>query len=61
VQDLTVEMLSPVPCFPRPFWTVSRLGFVRKMNLAALMVVLCVFDAIFPEFNGIFSCGRKDL
>jgi hypothetical protein len=25
----------------------------------ATMVVPCVFDAIFAEFDGIFSCGRK--
>jgi hypothetical protein len=43
-----------------PSELVSRLRSVRKMNLAALMAVPCVFDAFFPEFNGIYSCGRKD-
>jgi hypothetical protein len=44
-----------------PSGLVSRLGSVHKMNLAVLMAILGVFDAIFPEFNGYFSCERKDL
>jgi hypothetical protein len=42
-----------------PSELVSRSGSVRRTNLTALMVVLCTLDAIFAEFDGIFSYGRK--
>jgi hypothetical protein len=36
-----------------PSELVSRLGSIRKMNLTTSVVVPCVFDAIFAEFDGI--------